>query len=63
VPVPSAEEVSLVRARTLYARGRLAEALQALDRVKFDQAAREETDRLRVDIQRLLLSAASEGPR
>jgi hypothetical protein len=55
--------VSLVRARTLYARGRLAEALQALDRVKFDQAAREETDRLRVDIQRLLLAAASEGPR
>ena len=64
VTVPSHAEVALVRARTLYARGRLAEALQVLDRIEPEQSFRDETDRLRIDIQRLLLAAAGErrGP-
>ena len=57
VPVLSSSEVALVRGRTLYARGRLAEALRALDRVTIDSALRPEADQLRVEIQRLLLAA------
>jgi tetratricopeptide (TPR) repeat protein len=62
VPVIGRAEVALVRARALYARGRLAEALDVLDRVEFEQITREESDRLRVDIQRLLLATASRSP-
>lgn len=61
VPVLSHADVALVRARTLYGRGRLAEALDVLNRVEFEQIARDESDRLRVDIQRLLLASADEG--
>jgi tetratricopeptide (TPR) repeat protein len=61
MPVIGRGEVALVRARALYARGRLAEALDVLDRGDFEQISRDETDRLRVDIQRLLLATASEG--
>src|SRR5688572_5423843 len=61
VPVIGRAEVALVRARALYARGRLAEALDVLDRVEFEQITREEADRLRVDIQRLLLATAGEA--
>lgn len=53
--VLSSSEVALVRARTLYARGRLAEALQALDRVDSRSASRAAADLLRVEIQQLLL--------
>jgi len=64
VPVLGRAEVGLVRARSLYARGRLAEALQVLDGLEFEQIARDESDRLRVDIQRVLLSTAErQGPR
>ncbi len=63
VPVLSSSDVALVRARTLYARGRLAEALVALDRVTIDSALRSDADQLRVEIQRLLLAAdASRAP-
>ena len=63
VPVMSSSDVALVRARTLYARGRLADALRALDRVGADSELRTEADQLRVDIQRLLLAAdASRAP-
>lgn len=62
VPVIGRAEVALVRARALYARGRLAEALDVLDRVEFEQITREESDRLRVDIQRLLLATATRSP-
>jgi tetratricopeptide (TPR) repeat protein len=55
LPVLSAGEVALVRARTLYGQGRLSEALQALDRVETDSAVREAADALRVEIQRWLL--------
>jgi tetratricopeptide (TPR) repeat protein len=61
VPVLTSADVALVRAKTLFARGRLAEALTALDRVGPEQAARSDADTLRVDIQRLLLAAAGEG--
>jgi tetratricopeptide (TPR) repeat protein len=58
VPVLTSSEVALVRARTLYARGRLAEALQALDRVADASPIRQEADVLRVEIQRLLLASS-----
>jgi tetratricopeptide (TPR) repeat protein len=55
-PVLSTSEVALVRARTLYARGRLAEALRALDRVNAEGPLRQDADRLRGEIQQLLLA-------
>jgi tetratricopeptide (TPR) repeat protein len=57
LPVLSSSEAALVRARTLYARGRLAEALHALDRVPPGSADRPAADALRVELQQLLLSA------
>jgi hypothetical protein len=60
LPVLSSSDVALVRARTLYARGRLAEALVALDRVDREHPGRAEADRLRIDIQRVLLGTG--GP-
>lgn len=62
LPVLSGGEVALTRARALYARGRLAEALHVLDRVGTEQTERSEADRLRVEIQRVLL-AGVEGRR
>jgi Tetratricopeptide repeat len=50
----SPAEVAIVRARTLYAHGRLAEALAVLDRIA-DGGSRPEADELRVEIQDLLL--------
>lgn len=67
IPVLSSGEVALVRARALYSRGRLSEALEVLGRVGAEQVGRADADKLRVEIQRLLLSAAGEegrqGPR
>ena len=60
--VLSSSDVALVRARTLYGRGRLAEALQALDRIDPESARRPEADTLRVEIQRLLLASAQARP-
>lgn len=57
VTVLSSSDVALVRARTLYGRGRLADALRALDQVAIDSELRAEADQLRVEIQRLLLAA------
>lgn len=56
LPMPTSAEASLVRARTLYAHGRLAEALAALDRVDPDSAQRGAADTLRVEIQQVLLA-------
>jgi tetratricopeptide (TPR) repeat protein len=56
--VLSSSEVALIRARTLYGRGRLAQALQALDRVDDRDAIRREADLLRIEIQQLLLATA-----
>jgi tetratricopeptide (TPR) repeat protein len=55
--VPSSAEAALVRARTLYSRGRLAEALRALDRVGAGSTRRAEADQLRAEIQQRLLAA------
>jgi hypothetical protein len=55
IPVLSSADVALVRARTLFARGRLAEALAALDRVGPDSPARAAADQLRIQIQHVLL--------
>jgi hypothetical protein len=63
LPVMSSGEVALVRARSLYGRGRLAEALQALDRVSVDSPVRAAADQLRVEIQQILLaSGPAAGP-
>ncbi len=59
-PAPSRAEVALVRARTLFSAGRLAEALRVLDTVNADAATRADADKLRIDIQQLLLAT---GPR
>jgi tetratricopeptide (TPR) repeat protein len=63
LPVLSSADVALVRARNLYNGGRLAEALQALDRVSPESAVRAEADVLRVNIQRLLLASGQEPSR
>ena len=65
LPVLTSAEAALVRARTLYSRGRLAEALQVLDRVDPESANRPAADRLRVEIQQMLLTTrrASGSPR
>lgn len=56
LPVLSSADVALVRARTLYTRGRLADALLALDRIDVEDARRPEADKLRVEIQQILLA-------
>lgn len=62
LPMLSLSEAALVRARTLYARGRLAEALQTLDRIDPHSTERTAADRLRLEIQQVLL-AVSRGTR
>jgi tetratricopeptide (TPR) repeat protein len=59
--VLSVEDVALIRARQLYARGRLAEALDVLDRVDGASGNREAVDQLRVEIQRWLLMSRRSG--
>ncbi|MFI5177161.1 MAG: hypothetical protein ACHQO8_01270 [Vicinamibacterales bacterium] len=56
----SSSDVALVRARNLFSRGRLAEALQALDRVSQESAARAAADELRVEIEQMLLAPGPE---
>jgi tetratricopeptide (TPR) repeat protein len=58
LPVVRASETALVRARRLYADGRLRDALRMLDRISPGDLTRVEADRLRADIQRDLLAAA-----
>jgi tetratricopeptide (TPR) repeat protein len=55
-PALSSSDVALVRARNLYSRGRLAEALQVLDRVSQDGPARVAADELRIEIEQMLLA-------
>ena len=56
LPVLSSAEVALVRARTLFDRGRLAEALAELDRMGVESPVRPAADALRMEIQQLLLA-------
>jgi len=58
--VPSSAEVAMIRARTLYSRGRLAEALQVLERVGSESPLRGSADAMKIEIQQLLLAS---GPR
>lgn len=58
LPVPSASELSLARARTLRSRGHLREALRALDPIAHGDRFRAEADDLRGAIQQDLLAAA-----
>ena len=58
LPIVRASETAVVRARELYAQGRLHDALVALERVMPADASRVDADRLRAEIQRHLLTAA-----
>jgi tetratricopeptide (TPR) repeat protein len=57
LPVPGAGDVWLARARALHAKGRLHDALAALDAIRMGDARRAEADVLRASIQRALLEA------
>ena len=58
LPILTSADVALIRAQTLYTRGRLAEALQALDRVGPESPSRPAADELRLQIQQLLLASS-----
>jgi tetratricopeptide (TPR) repeat protein len=58
-PLPRRSEMALGRARALALRGRLHEALAALDAVRATDSERPDADRLRADIQRQLLDFSS----
>jgi tetratricopeptide (TPR) repeat protein len=58
LPILSSADVALIRAQTLFSRGRLAEALQVLDRVGPESPTRAAADALRVQIQQLLLASS-----
>lgn len=61
LPVPSASEVWLARARAHYARGRLGDALDALDAIRPGDPLSAQADELRASIQLQLLAAARAG--
>lgn len=58
LPIPRAAEISLARARTLFATGHLQDALAALEAISPADPLASEADRLRSEIQRALLGAA-----
>ena len=58
LPLPSPTEAYVTQARSLFAGGKLRDALRALDRVPAGDALRPDADRLRADIQRELLAVA-----
>mgnify|MGYP003575169538 CR=1 FL=1 len=58
LPLPSPTETYLLQARSLFASGKLRDALRALDRVPVADALRPDAERLRADIQRELLAVA-----
>jgi hypothetical protein len=58
LPTPQPSDVALVRARAAYTRGRLHDALRALDSIARGGQASTEADQLRTEIQRMLLDAA-----
>jgi tetratricopeptide (TPR) repeat protein len=61
VTVLSADDVTLVRARNLYERGRLTEALAVLRQAEAASGSRDRTDQLRIEIQRWLLMSRRDG--
>jgi len=58
LPLPRASEQTLTRARSLFARGHLHEALQALSAVGADDPLRRDADTLLIEVERALLDAA-----
>lgn len=58
LPVPSASDVSLARARAWMNSGRLHDALRALDEIRPGDPLHGQADALRAEIQRRLLDAA-----
>lgn len=63
LPVPSPAEVALTRARTFYGKGRVREALAALEAIRPGDPLRAAADQLRITIQRQLLETARTTPR
>ena len=61
LPIPTRAEVALSRAHALFQRGRLHEALRALDRMPAGDPLRPESDALRTMIQRTLLTGSEPG--
>ena len=61
LPLPSASEVALARARVLFDKGRLRDALRLLDTVAAGDPLQPDADRLRAAIQRALLATAGPG--
>lgn len=59
LPMPFPMEAYYAQARSLFASGKLRDALRALDRVPVGDALRPDAERLRADIQRELLAVAS----
>lgn len=58
LPIPAPTEGYLAQARSLFAGGKLRDALRALDRVPVGDTLRPDAERLRADIQRELLAVA-----
>jgi hypothetical protein len=58
LPLPRASEQTLSRARSLFARGHLHEALQTLSAVGADDPLRRDADTLLIEVERALLVAA-----
>jgi tetratricopeptide (TPR) repeat protein len=59
LPVPPPTGTYLAQARSMFASGKLRDALRALDRVPVGDTLRGEADRLRGDIQRELIAVAT----
>jgi tetratricopeptide (TPR) repeat protein len=59
LPIPAPTEIYLTQARTMFASGKLRDALRALDRVPVGDALRPDAERMRADIQRELLAVAN----
>jgi hypothetical protein len=62
LPLPRRGEMALERARMLAARGRLHDAMAALDQIRPTDAEKVEADRLRGDVQRQLIGLLSGAP-
>jgi hypothetical protein len=60
LPIVTASDMRIARARTMFDSGRLNDALRALDEVDVGDLRRPDADRLKADIQRVLLGT---GPR
>jgi hypothetical protein len=58
LPLPRVSEQTLARARSLFARGHLHEALQTLSAVGADDPLRRDADTLLIEVERALLDAA-----